>query len=58
MAPEMLFNNSYDYRIDLWAVGVLLYELVHGRAPFRGETSDEVKRNMLQGSYELSDSLS
>jgi serine/threonine protein kinase len=58
MAPEMLFNNSYDYRIDLWAVGVLLYELVHGRAPFRGETSDEVKRHMLQGSYELSDSLS
>lgn len=58
MAPEMLFHSAYDYRIDLWALGVLLYEMVHGFAPFRGDSVSEVKERMLRGSYELSDSLS
>jgi serine/threonine protein kinase len=35
MAPEMVLENRYDYRIDIWALGVLLYELVHGKAPFQ-----------------------
>jgi serine/threonine protein kinase len=34
MAPEMLNGKEYDYRIDIWALGILLYELTHGRAPF------------------------
>ena len=58
MAPEMLFHSSYDYRIDIWALGILLYEMVHGVAPFRGDSVKEVKEHMLKGSYELSDNLS
>ena len=58
MAPEMLFHSTYDYRIDLWALGVLLYEMVHGFAPFRGDSVHAVKERMLRGSYELSASLS
>ena len=34
MAPEMLHNNPHDYRVDIWALGILLYELLHGKAPF------------------------
>lgn len=40
MSPEMLFNHSYDYRIDIWALWVLLYEIVHGYAPFKGDSVD------------------
>ena len=54
----MLFHTNYDYHIDLWALGVLLYEMVHGYAPFRGDSVNEVKENMLKGSYELSDTIS
>ena len=25
MAPEMLIDKSYDYRIDIWGLGILLY---------------------------------
>ena len=43
MAPEMIFKTEYDYRVDIWAMGVLLYEMLHGNAPFKGKNSSEVQ---------------
>ena len=34
MAPEMIDNVPHDHRIDIWCLGILLFELVHGYAPF------------------------
>ena len=34
MAPEILKNQGYDYSIDVWSLGVLLYELIHSYSPF------------------------
>lgn len=42
MAPEMFSKNGYDYRIDIWALGILLYELIEGRSPFHGKKYDEI----------------
>ena len=36
MAPEMINHGSHTHQLDVWALGILLYELVHGNAPFRG----------------------
>ena len=49
----MVFETSYDYKIDIWAIGILLYELVHGRAPFSGDNLNEVKEKIREGSYEI-----
>ncbi len=34
MAPEMIKNQAHDHTLDIWCLGVLLYEMVHGFAPF------------------------
>jgi serine/threonine protein kinase/tetratricopeptide (TPR) repeat protein len=39
MAPEQLLHTACDFRVDVYAVGVLLYELVTGRQPFQNPIS-------------------
>ena len=34
MAPEIFENFTYNYSVDIWSLGILLYELFHGHSPF------------------------
>src|ERR1700722_2135987 len=42
VAPEVLRGQGADYRSDLWALGVVLYEAASGRLPFEGRTGFEM----------------
>jgi predicted Ser/Thr protein kinase len=42
MAPEILRGEPADYRSDLWALGIVLYEVASGRMPFEGRTGFEI----------------
>uniref|UniRef100_A0A251UQD2 non-specific serine/threonine protein kinase n=1 Tax=Helianthus annuus TaxID=4232 RepID=A0A251UQD2_HELAN len=38
MAPELVREKPYDHTVDLWALGVILYELYVGQPPFLAKT--------------------
>ncbi|WPB76857.1 protein kinase [Archangium violaceum] len=46
MAPEQWRGEPQDARTDLWAVGVVLYELLTGELPFQGATLAELRERV------------
>ena len=37
-APELLMGEEYDYKVDLWSIGIILYQLYFNEFPYDGET--------------------
>jgi serine/threonine protein kinase len=46
LAPEQVNQGPYDKRVDLWSVGVLIHELLFGKAPFTGDKAEQTYRNI------------
>ncbi|XP_076277262.1 unc-51 like kinase 3 homolog Aduk isoform X2 [Lasioglossum baleicum] len=42
MAPEILLKRKYDARVDLWSVGVIMYECLFGKAPYSSGSVQEL----------------
>ncbi|MCQ2819576.1 MAG: protein kinase [archaeon] len=47
--PELLMGNSYDYKIDIYSYGVLLWELFTRKIPFQGIEKEEIIRKIQFG---------
>ena len=47
-APELLIGDDYDYKVDLWSIGIMLYRLYFNEFPYNGDTQvsifNEIKR--------------
>ena len=46
LAPEMISQRGHDGSVDIWCIGVLLFELVTGKVPFQGNNIDTLKKNI------------
>nr|AML76618.1 putative LOV domain-containing protein [Polypodium glycyrrhiza] len=47
IAPEVITGAGHSSAVDWWAVGILLYEMLYGRTPFRGKNRQKTFANVL-----------
>lgn len=47
MPPEALNENKYSFKSDIWALGVIYYEMLTGKTPWRAKTEKELAKLML-----------
>ena len=66
LAPEMILGNGHNEKLDMWTVGILMYELLHGKPPFTPKSKKsnrrlqqrEIEKNILNGNIEFEKSIS
>lgn len=51
MAPEILKNEKYDAKVDLWSVGTIIYEMLTTKPPFNGADRMDLLRNIENATF-------
>ena len=53
MAPEILKGMNYSNKVDVWSLGIMLFELIQGQIPFRARSSGERLTKIMQNNIEF-----
>ncbi|GAB9471846.1 Myosin-like protein [Globisporangium polare] len=53
LAPEIILNKGHDKAVDYWALGILIYELIAGSAPFFAQDPMQVYALIIQGNVKF-----
>lgn len=54
MAPELLRNEPYSFKADIWSLGIVLYEICCGRVCFSGNSRNDFIQSIDLGLYKVS----
>lgn len=57
MAPEILSKRGYTCTIDWWSLGVVAFELLFGKRPFRGKTNSTLTNAIIREEPRFPESL-
>ena len=52
LSPEIVQSNTYDFKTDIWSIGVVLYEMCALRPPFTGHNIHQLAIQICSGRYE------
>lgn len=53
MAPEVILGEKYNYKADIWSIGILTFEMVVGFSPFYGRSLEDFTNNLKEGTYKI-----
>ena len=53
VAPEVLLEQGYDFRVDYWSIGIILYILLCGFPPFFDEDNDKLFELIVKGKFDF-----
>lgn len=57
MAPEVVIKRSFNEKADLWSLGIILFEMIAGTVPFRGQSHYEIIQQIQKGQYSLPEGI-
>jgi serine/threonine protein kinase len=46
-APELILNQAYSDKVDMWSLGVCLYAMISGRLPFESQSAPDLARKII-----------
>lgn len=47
-SPEMILGTGHDLKTDIWSIGILLYEMLHGKDPFSSSVKNLDRRSKIK----------
>jgi len=50
-SPELLKKVGYSYKVDIWAIGIICFELLMGRTPFHSRNLEDLVSKIDKGDY-------
>ncbi|KAF3986381.1 hypothetical protein FT663_04204 [Candidozyma haemuli var. vulneris] len=53
MAPETIRGEAYDYAVDWWSLGCVIYDMMTGKPPFTGKSHDVITKKILSAKLNL-----
>jgi len=54
----MVESKMYDHRIDIWSLGVIMFELLVGKTPFDDPSVNNIYRKIKEVDYTIPDTVS
>lgn len=51
LSPEIIENKPYNFKSDMWSLGVLLYEMCALKPPFNGGSLHMLALQIVRGAY-------